>query len=301
MTGRRYSHTATLLRDGRVLVVGGTRSTVVLDSVEIYDPTANTWSQAATLSTPRSDHAATLLQDGRVLVAGGNSDIGQVLASAELYDPASNKWTPTVQMALARRTPSATLLKDGAVLVVGGLPYPEHAGGAIAELFHPAIETWTPAGSPTQPAVVGDGFAMTLLRDGRVLICGGASPTYLGSALASGFIYDPGLDRWFSTSQMAHGRVYPSASQLPSGRVLVAGGRDAYTNGATLNTTEIFDYPPASGTVAISPKTGAPTETVGSRGMIAPLVAGGIAVIAVIGLMLITPPLVRRWRRRRGI
>jgi N-acetylneuraminic acid mutarotase len=291
MAGRRYDHTATLLRDGRVLVAGGTRSTVVLDSVEIYDPRTNAWSPGASLLAPRSEHVAILLQDGRVLVAGGNGDTGQVLATAELYDPASNKWTPTGQMVVARRWPAATLLKDGAVLVVGGFPHPEQVGEAIAELFRPATQTWSPAGSPTQPAVVGDGFAMTLLRDGRVLICGGASPTYLGSALASGFIYDPGLDRWFPTSQMAHGRVFHSASMLLNGRVLIAGGRDAYTNGATLNTTEIFGLPKAA----------APTETVASPGMVAPLVAGGIAVIAVSALILMTPPLLRRWRRRRGI
>jgi N-acetylneuraminic acid mutarotase len=294
MAGRRYDHTATLLRDGRVLIVGGTRSTVVLDSVEIYDPRTNAWSPGASLLAPRSEHIATLLQDGRVLVAGGNGDTGQVLTTAELYDPASNKWTPTGQMAVARHFFSATLLDDGAVLVAGGFPHPEQVGQVIAELFHPATETWSPAGSLTQPAVVGDGFAMTILRDGRVLICGGESHTNLAIRPTGGSIYDPRINSWSPTSDMTRGRVAHSASLLTNGRVLVAGGRDNYVNGTPMNSTEFFDYP-------VSPKTAAPTETVDSRVTIEPLVAGGIAVITVIALLLITPPLIRRWRRRRGI
>jgi N-acetylneuraminic acid mutarotase len=293
MAGRRYDHTATRLRDGRVLVVGGTRSTVVLDSVEIYDPTTNAWSARASLLAARSSHTATLLQDGRVLVAGGDSDNGQLLATAELYDPASNKWAPTGQMATARHVFSATALKDGSILVVGGFEHPEQVGGTIAELFRPATETWRPAGYPTQPRV-GDGFATTILRDGRLLVCGGNIHTDLADRLAAGFIYDLGIDSWSPTSDMTRGRVGHSATLLINGRVLVAGGRDTYVNGTTMNSTEFFDYP-------VSPKSAAPTETVDSRATIAPLVAGGIAVIAVIALLLITPPLTRRWRRRRGI
>lgn len=301
MAGRRYEHTATLLRDGRVLIVGGTRSTVVLDSVEIYDPKTNAWSPGASLLAPRSEHAATVLQDGRVLVAGGNSDTGQVLATAELYDPASNKWTPTGQMAVGRRVPSATRLKDGAVLVVGGFPHPEQVGGTIAELFRPTSETWSPAGSPTQPAVVGDGFAMTLLKDGRVLICGGDSGTNLAIRMSGGSIYDPRLDSWSPTSDMARGRVHHSASLLPDGRVLVAGGRDAYVNGTTLSTTELFDYPPATSPVVSPSTTPVPIQNAASQLLAAPLVAGAIALVAVIVLVLTMPLLLRRWRRRRGI
>src|ERR687886_10824 len=73
----RYNHTATVLKDGRVLVAGGvgdadsTHRGVALQSAEIYDPAANTWSDAGTMSVARAGDTATLLQDGDVLVAGG--------------------------------------------------------------------------------------------------------------------------------------------------------------------------------------------------------------------------------------
>ena len=72
LTDARQHHTATLLSDGRVLVLGGRGSDALstLGSCELFDPKKNRWSKCAPLGVPRSHHAATLLQDGRVLVTG---------------------------------------------------------------------------------------------------------------------------------------------------------------------------------------------------------------------------------------
>jgi hypothetical protein len=91
LEGRKF-HAATLMPDGRVLVVGD-------DSAELYDPATNTWSTAGELNLPRFDlHTATLLGDGRVLVVGGsegadkfsgNYQGAQGLTVVELYMPAT--------------------------------------------------------------------------------------------------------------------------------------------------------------------------------------------------------------------
>jgi N-acetylneuraminic acid mutarotase len=107
----RSGHTATLLQDGRVLVVGGRGSdaTTELLSVELYQPKTNRWSAAASLSLGRAGHTATLLDDGRVLVTGGtgqdSTDGGHryvALTSVELYDPRSNTWSAGAPMKDAR-------------------------------------------------------------------------------------------------------------------------------------------------------------------------------------------------------
>src|SRR5947208_2412876 len=78
----RYDHTATLLRNGMVLVAGGNPDE--LDSAELYDPATGTWSVTDSLHHGRADHVETLLPNGMVVVAGGtNFEID----TAELYDP----------------------------------------------------------------------------------------------------------------------------------------------------------------------------------------------------------------------
>src|SRR4030088_2329359 len=92
----REEHTATLLRNGRVLVAGGTDGRgKVLASAEVYDPAKNTWSPAGSMAATRIDHTATLLPSGKVLVAGGvvMPYPAPSLASAELYDPLTNTWS----------------------------------------------------------------------------------------------------------------------------------------------------------------------------------------------------------------
>jgi N-acetylneuraminic acid mutarotase len=304
MAGRRYAHTATLLPDGRVLIVGGTRSAVVLDSTEIYDPASNRWSPGPSLPAPRSDHGAALLPDGRVLVAGGD-DGSQTLASAEFFDPTANRWSSTSPMTTGRHSVDLIPLNDGRVMAVAGLPGPGPQPGEAAEIFDPIRETWSVAGSSTQPLLT-YGEASVLLKDGRVFVSGGPSQTYMGDALSSGYVYDPRTDRWVATNPMAQGRVSHSASLLPDGRVLVAGGRDAQSNGRGLNTTEIFNVNakviPSPGTmagttVASSSATATPLQSLASGLPATPLLAAGIAVLVI--ALVATWVIRRRPHRRR--
>ena len=83
----RTEHTATLLTNGKVLVVGGQGSGQnFLASAELYDPATGTWTTTGSLLTARIGHTATLLKNGKVLVGGQDSHFTS-LTSAELYDP----------------------------------------------------------------------------------------------------------------------------------------------------------------------------------------------------------------------
>ena len=132
-TDARESHTATLLQDGRVLVVGGYDGTKVLKTAELYDPYANSWKPAASLHGPREGQTATLLRDGRVLVAGG--DAGDTsIKTTEIYNPATNSWSLGPSMTAAREGHIATGLPSGRVLAAAGV---DAAGNTLksAELF----------------------------------------------------------------------------------------------------------------------------------------------------------------------
>ena len=121
MTQVRTWHTATLLGDGRVLVVGGFGDEGSVRSAELYDPTTGSWTLTGSLSTPRGGFTATLLSDGSVLVAGGMARDLPASFSAELYAPDAGTWTHTANLITARAVHTATLLPDGMVLVAGGI------------------------------------------------------------------------------------------------------------------------------------------------------------------------------------
>lgn len=182
MVEARAAFTATLLRDGRVLVAGGDPG---FTAAELYDPDTGRWTATGSMAEGRIGHAATLLSAGTVLVTGGCacSDPGAgELATAELYDPGSGKWIPAGSMGAARIFHTATLLTDGTVLVVDdGLD----DRPASAELYDPGSGRWTATASPAVPRV---GYAATRLLDGRVLVTGDYSHNSRAAEL-----YEPGV------------------------------------------------------------------------------------------------------------
>jgi hypothetical protein len=171
--------TATLLDDGRVLVVGGEPSGMA----EIYDPQIGTFTLTGSLSTARGGFTATRLVDGRVLIVGGEpsgmAEISDLLASAEIYDPDTGTFTPTGPMATARWEHAVATLPDGRVLVVGGSGQVLGVGGsddagdrsveATAEIYDPLTGRFTQAPAPTTSRVAATAVSLT---DGRVLVLG---------------------------------------------------------------------------------------------------------------------------------
>jgi len=181
---------ATLLADGRVLVVGGGSS-----SSELYDPGTGKFSPSGSMSTSRGSETATRLLDGRVLIVGGQ-DGTDPFASAELYDPKTGTFSPTGSMAVGRQGHTATLLTDGRVLIAGG--------------YHSGMGAVVPA----------DALASEL---GIARPSSWPDPVHLGN-LASAELYDPKTGKFSPTGSMAEGRNWATATLLSGGRVLIVGG-----------------------------------------------------------------------------
>jgi len=112
----RQGHTATMLPNGQVLVVGGENATGFLDSAELYNPSTGQWAITGRMTTPRINHKAVPLQNGEVLVCGGDNSTGS-LSSAELYNFSTGQWKATGSMTIPRALHGATLLHNGQVLV----------------------------------------------------------------------------------------------------------------------------------------------------------------------------------------
>lgn len=255
----RYSHTATLLNSGKVLVAGGANGSA-LASAELYDPATGTWTTTGSLNFARYSHTATLLANGQVLVVGG-TDGSNPLVTAELYDPTTGSWTVTGSLNDSRYVHTATILPNGQVLVAGGIdqygfPF------SVTELYNPATGNWTVTGS----LVTGRAnHTATLLPNGQVLVAGGAG--------TSTELYNPSTGLWTATGFLVTARSSQTATLLPNGQVLVAGGIDDSSN--VLASAELYN--PSTGfwtaTGSLNVARYVPTATILPNGQV--LLAGG--------------------------
>ncbi len=237
----RFSHTATLLLNGKVLIAGGMEQNGVwLDSAELYDPARGRFIPVGKMSARRAGATATLLPNGKVLIAGGTDGSGKNLASAEIYDPDTNTFSATGNLSFPRGHAIATLLKNGKVLVAGGSAAGDDDQLASAEIYDPLTGRFLPTGSMHSPR---SAFTAVRLKDGKVLVAGGLSggqyPFHKVEATAE--VYDPLTGRFTLTGEMSVPRYKQGAALLPDGKVLIVGGSNEDGRQYKYSSTEIFD------------------------------------------------------------
>jgi hypothetical protein len=212
----RGDFTATQLTNGKTLIAGG-EGDRALSTAELYDPAAGKFSATGPMHAGRTMHTATLLSNGAVLITGGG-DYGAPLSTAELYDMKSGAFTVTGSMSEVRYKHAAMQLQDSTVLVLGGSDARDWKGlEASTELYDPRLSTFSKAPTMSNPRFKFP-EALVLLRDGTVLIAGGAQQPEL---------YDPSHHRFVATrGHLDAPRYYSTATRLEDGTVLIAGGYD---------------------------------------------------------------------------
>ena len=281
MTTPRAEHTATLLLDGRVLIVGGDQT----GTAELYDPATGTFRPTGDVATGHGgttalftpQATATLLPDGRVLIVGASK--------SELYDPAHETFTATGNLIVPQFGFTATLLNNGKVLISGGSTGDYCCENAVnPELYDPATGTFSltgayaDAGSIPSPGAGTSGLAYTTatsMSDGTVLI----------SSEPTAEAYDPVSNTFSLTGSMvALGdwgqptQIFDRASiLLNTGNVLVTGGSVGYGNTGDVLLSSAEQYAAAVGTFSATgfmhlPRQGHVATTLSDG---TPLVTGG--------------------------
>ena len=260
-TPRGWGVTATALRDGKILVAGGSTgcdSPCYTASAELYDSSTHTFIPTGNMTVPRAEARTLLLPNGDVLFVGGNGSSNGSTATAEIYRVSAGSFAVAGVTHVSDPT-QLILLTDGRALIIGA---------AETDLYEPSTGRFTASGKLTLPR---GKFGAALLPDGRVLVAGGQTGGAWGPRVTNTEIYDPTTGHFTAGPVLSVKRfkLTKAVVSLKNGRVLIAGGADE---------PEIYD--PASG--AFLPVAGAKidgfcfsTATVLNDGKV--LLAGGYA------------------------
>ena len=225
MNGARARHSATLLANGTVLIAGGYDGQVRYSeackcrfsgtaTAELYDPATGTFTPVGEMTAPLAGPIATLLSDGKVWITTG--DDGPDFA-AQLYDPDSGAFSDTGWRD-ARFLIAATvnLLASGQLLITLNVSECDFLSTS-AGLHDVSTGDFRDAGPMAYAICRPTGVT---LSDGSVLISGGQ---FRGGRRPAQ-VYDPVSGHFSLTGEMVTGRAYHTATLLPSGNVLLAGG-----------------------------------------------------------------------------
>lgn len=277
MVTPRYFYTATLLKNGKVLITGGYDGFTPVKTAELYNPQTRRFTATGNMLQARAMHAAALLADGTVLIAGGVIDKrGTTTQSAEIYDPATGTFSATtgaMPSSAGSAGMTATLIincgctNNGKVLLAGGFyggSFSIPSSTSTLTLYNPATKTFAAAARALRDDRMF--HTATDLGAGNILIAGGLEGQILinsnslsaayGGSRNSAEIFDPktgittcvGKAGAHCTATMTakrggHAAVLMTRGAL-KGDVLLTGGIGS--NGTTkgfnvLNSAEIFN------------------------------------------------------------
>ena len=241
----RALHTATLLPDGRVLIIGGTNlfNNSPQDLVEnapatteLSDPVTDTFSPGPTMPQPRVGHNATVLPNLDVLITGGFSWITVIGFKVPFISDQAQRYTPNAgagvlgaQMTMTsdRFGHTSVLKDDGKVLIFGGAkdqfadPFNPLFISTVEE-FDPQTDTFVPHGNLSMAR----GIAALVKLPGDVIVAAGGAWGGLALALPDDTldVYNGTFGSIQFTIQMTHVRANFTASLLDNGAILLAGG-----------------------------------------------------------------------------
>jgi PKD repeat protein len=221
--------TATLLKDGSVIVAGGAIT-------ERFNPTTGSWSTILSPNEPRLEHAAILLDDETLFITGGANNVAE-LTSCEKFNAQSGTWSFTGSLIANQLFHPIIRLAGGDILIAGGQ---QNNGNSLSQRFSQSSSTWTLTGPLATPR---SAHTLNRLPDGGALVAGGTDGLV---GYSSCEIFSPLNNTWGAGPAMSGPRIGHASVVLPNGRILACGGRVSGFNAETSKTSEVFD--PQKGT-----------------------------------------------------
>jgi Kelch motif len=226
LTAARASNSVTLVPNGRVIAVGGQgANSTLLASIEEFDPSTAVWTTIGSLPQARKDHTATSLESGEILFLGGTVASAQNTTDCLRFNRAAMTFAACAAIPIARAGHRVIALPNNRFLAVGGVG----ATGGFESIYDVTTDSWA---LTTLAARTYSNHAAIALRTNSVLVLGGAKE--------GGYSVSPSYDtsfgsfkRFFSDTGSTEDvyffqRAGHTLTQLPDGRILVAGGYSAF-------------------------------------------------------------------------
>lgn len=225
-TARGFLPTSASVLNGKIYITGGTGNSSVLDKVEEYDPSTDSWTTRAPLLNSRWGHSAEVV-GGKIYVMGGCTagPAGEATASMEIYDPDSEKWESGGNMKTARLG-FGSCVANGKIYAIGGRTK-EPSGDFLAsvEVYEPATGTW----ETLSPLPVSMGYFTATAAGNYIYVVGGVTSGSGGTTVSTVYKYNISENAWSETTNVHYSR-WGIASCLAGNLVVCIGGNSGPTD-----------------------------------------------------------------------
>jgi hypothetical protein len=227
----RDGASATMLYDGRIIVVGNSSGKAVEESPEIYNYMTNTWEDVDAPGYATGGLCGAHMSSSEpagAIVAGGCGFFGGSLTGAAEFAPGTNEWTTVdgPKGVTGDESSAATVLDNDSILVSGGECLICDTLKA-ASVYSPRTKKWTRTGDMAYPRRL---HTLTTLDNGDVLAVGDFGRE---AAASHAEVYRTDGRVWQPAGVTAQPRAGHTATLLLDHRVLVTGGIPAFFRGAT--------------------------------------------------------------------
>jgi hypothetical protein len=232
----RQGATATVLKNGKILICGGIAGGAAVGTTLLFDPSTRAYTPTGSLAVPRHAHQATRLKDGNVLVTGGFSAGTGQLASAELYNWMTGAWSLLpASMSSRRQDHTATLTNSGNVLLVGGFGGTQPTAVVLDTIEVFILTTSIFQGLIHRMQSPRRGHTATMQENGVILVAGGSDGS---DPLQSAELYDPNHPPFAPAPNMTAPRALHTATLLPGVGVLLIGGEGQWNSSGSAHVAQ---------------------------------------------------------------
>jgi len=237
----RGQHAAAAL-NGKLYVWGGYVDGVgENNSLEIYNPTTNTWSAGAALPEALRGHAHAVGANSLLYSFSGVNN-GVRVNSSYSYNPTTNVWTTIASIPVGVWESRAVTGADGRIYVLGG---ENNLNGN--QIYNPTTNTWTTGASiPASGGLIGT--AAVVDGSGLIHAIGGASSSYSG--VSSHYVYNPTTNTWTTAAALPGAIAQAGATLGADGKIYVVGGKNYAGNNSAPFFQSVYVYTPSTNTWA---------------------------------------------------